>query len=123
MTDYTPSNVGSMKRIVSVIVPVATTITLDIPLDLAEYSRVHCGAEYFSDAIGTAATAGAGTITVQAKSLTAPQGFETISPSSLACTAPGVSIAWTFNTIQVVATPAGVTTATHWRVNIALNEE
>lgn len=120
MTDYTPATVGTMRRVISAIVPVGETVTLALPLHLSEYPRTFCGAEYFSDVDGTPTAATAGTAEVEAYSLTSPQVPETLAASTLDATAPG-SVSWAVNTTKVVVTPTGITGATHWRINLTFN--
>ena len=124
MTDYqeTGFNVEQdVKTIVSDPVPVATTIDL---AGLPSLPNAQVGAQFFSDAAGeTPATPGAGTVTVAVESvvhgqaLVAPPGGGAIDATA------GTSLSWeNLNVKRVNAAPAGVTTATHWRLVVVFNK-
>lgn len=104
----------------SAIVTVATAITLDE----IEPGKPHCfiGAQFFSDSGGAApATPGAGTVVITIKTVNTDPVFETIPTASIDATTP-TSLSWAANTLAVKATPSGITTATHWRIVVTVNE-
>lgn len=126
MTEFIqdPYGTRSYAKLSSVIVPVATTITLgdDGYLDA---SIPHCflGVEMFADAAGTTpATATGGTFTVAVKTLVSPQVAESV-PSPVIDAANLSTTSWAANTSEVVVTPAGITGgAAYYRVNLTQNQ-
>lgn len=103
-----------IASIFSAIVPVADTI------DLADLfaSNPHCfaGVEFFADAQGAApATPGAGTVTITIGTVNNGPLFEAAPDNVIDATAP-TTVTWDGSTKAVRAVPAGVTTATHYRL-------
>lgn len=124
MTAYkanTLNSPGSSQILTSDIVTVATAITLTPGKDYGDKRNASVGVEFFSDALGTPTTSGEGTVTVTVSSNENPQSTETISGASITAANPK-AVQWTYSTREVIATPASITVATHWRVNLILSE-
>lgn len=103
-----------LATVFSVIVPVADTIDL---ADL-DASHPHCfaGVEFFADANGDApATPGAGTVTITVGTVNNGPLFEAALDNVIDATAP-TTVTWDGSTKSVRAVPAGITTATHYRL-------
>jgi hypothetical protein len=88
-------------------------------MDVAdEYPNFSAGIEYYSDAAATTpAVPGAGTVTVSATTLVTGQDTA-IAGGALDATDITALVKWKEHCTAVTATPAGVTTATHYRLVI-----
>lgn len=114
------TNTGATRQYQSPIVAVNTTVTLGTPAESMDLDAPHSfgGVELFADAAGAAtATATAGTFTLTVKTGPNPQGQDTVSGGTIDATALSTP-SWDAPTIGVTVTPAGVTGATHYRVNV-----
>ncbi|MEE8113954.1 MAG: hypothetical protein V3T23_06330 [Nitrososphaerales archaeon] len=110
---------GSYTQVTSDIVTVATTITLD-GIDVI---KPHCfaGVQFFTDGTGgTPATPGAGTVTITVKTINSTPIFEAVPSNVIDATDIG-TVSFASNTTSVRALPAGVTTATHYRMVVTCN--
>lgn len=83
----------------------------------ADMPKFTAGIRYFSDANGTPATPGAGTVTISATGLVTGQDTA-ITNGALDATDVTAFVKWEQNCTKVTATPAGVTTATHFQLHI-----
>ena len=102
------------------IVAVASTIDLDG----IDASKPHCfaGLQFFADAQGSApAIPGAGTVSIDILTLNTTPVFEDPPGNIINATALG-TISWAANTLNVRATPTGITVATHYRLVVTCNE-
>ncbi len=118
MTDVIERNIvgaqktrGYFENITSVIVTVATTIDI---VGREDFPHNFLGIQFFSDANGTPATAGAGTGTVTVETINNEGVFEA-PPSNVITAATPTTVSWDGNTKAIKIVPAGITTATHWR--------
>lgn len=98
----------------SAITAVGTPVTVVTP----GYLSLHeVGVEFFSDAVGTPATASAGTVAFVKRTLASPAVDESLG-TAMDATAP-VSDVVTGFVKSVKAMPSGIGTATHYRLNVA----
>ena len=107
-------------HIVSGIVTVATIIDLGN----IDATKTHCfvGAQFFADAEGLAqAIPDAGTVTISVETLNTTPVAEAIPDGVIDAIAPCTK-SWAANTRRVVATPSGITIATHYRIVVTCNE-
>lgn len=116
-----PYGTRSYTKLSSVIVPVATTITLGDEgyLDASMFDNT-ISAEFFSDADGTSTTASVGTVTVTVASVVNSGVFEAVTDNVITAATP-TTVTWGMNTAKIKAVPASIAGATHWRVNVTLN--
>lgn len=97
----------------SSIVTVGTTINLPIK---DEFPHNFVGVQFFADAAGlTPATPGAGTVTITVETVNGLSVFEAV-PSNVIDGTAITTVSWDANTRQVKAVPAGITTATHYKL-------
>lgn len=101
------------------ITSVADTIILSgLPLHRAHY---FASVRFFSDANGTPTTPSGGTVVIVAKTHNNPDFYESITNGTIAATAP-VTVSWAANTLDVKASPSGLTGATHMQLVVTSNE-
>lgn len=111
---------GETQLLVSEIVTVGTTITLTVGRE--NHAKAHCylGAEFFSDDAGTPSAA-TGTATATVSTVANPQGTDVLTGGAVITASAPSTLSWDGNTREVVVTPSGIGTATHWRVNLVMN--
>jgi hypothetical protein len=96
----------------SVIATVATTLTIT---GVEENLETHyIGVRYYSDAVGTPVTPGAGTVVIEALDEATNQW--TATAAGLTSTDVTDKQSYLGNVIGVRAVPTGITTATHWQL-------
>ena len=101
------------------VVTVGTTITLD-NIDTIK-PHVFAGLQFFADAQGTIpATPGAGTVTIDVKTLN--NGEFEAPPNPIIDATAQTTVDWGANTTEVRATPAGITVATHMKLVVTCNK-
>ena len=88
--------------------------TLVIPNVEVNLEKHYIGVRYYSDAVGTPVTPGAGTVAIQALDEVTNQW--TASASTLTCTDVTDKETITANVTSIRAVPTGITTATHWQL-------
>jgi hypothetical protein len=100
------------------IVTVATTVTITgiNPATITHFA----GCRYYSDAIGTPVTPGAGTVAVQGLDRTTNQ-FTDFNATPLSATDVTDKVDATANITEVKAAPTGITTATHYQLFVTSN--
>jgi len=101
----------------SAIATVATTLTIT-GID-ANLENHYIGVRYYSDAIGTPVTPGAGTVVIAVLDEATNQW--TATAAGLDSTDVADKQNYVSNIISVRATPTGITTATHWQLFISSN--
>lgn len=104
----------------SEIAAVGDAITLD-GIDAVK-PHVFAGVQFFADSAGAAAaTPGAGTVTLTIETVNTTPVTE--SPQNSIIDATDIKTCdWAANTQRVIATPAGITVATHYRLIVTCNE-
>lgn len=101
------------ELIESGIVTVGTTINLPTRED---FPHNFVGVQFFADAAGlTPVTPGAGTVTITVETVNSLSVFEAPPDNVIDATTP-TTVTWDANTRQVKAVPAGITTATHYKL-------
>jgi len=109
-----------MKVFESDIEVVANTIIIT-GLD-TENAHCFAGVQFFTDSSGsTQAVPGAGTVLITIKTFNTDPVFESISAGTITGATP-VTVSWQSNTLEVKATPSGLTTATHYKLVVTCNE-
>lgn len=100
------------------IVTVATTATITgmSPVSVNHFA----GCRYYSDAVGTPVTPGAGTVAIQGLDQTTNQ-YTDFTATPLTCTDVTDKATAAANITEVKATPAGITTATHYQLFVSSN--
>jgi len=109
-----------MTDFISPIVAVGTPITITN----VDTVKPHCfaGVQFFTDSSGsTQAIPGAGTVVITIKTFNTDPVFEPTPAGTITGAAP-VTISWAANTLDVKATPSGITVATHYRLIVTCNE-
>jgi len=118
-----PANVqdnGTFALIESPIVTVGTTIDLE-GIDAVK-PHVFAAVQFFADALGaTPATPGAGTVTITVETVNNTPILES-PPEAVIDATDLTTVDWGANTKRVIATPAGITVATHYRLIVTCNE-
>ena len=100
------------------------TIGSVINLGNIDTSKAHCfvGAKFFANADGDVqAIPDAGTITIEVETLNTSPVLEEIPDAIINAAAP-CTRSWAANTRRVVATPDGITVASHYRIVVTCNE-
>ena len=95
-----------------------------INLGNIDVSKPHCfvGAQFFADGEGILqAIPDAGTVTIAVETLNTTPVVEDIPDGIIDATAP-CTRSWAANTRRVIATPSGITVATHYRIVVTCNE-
>ena len=94
---------------------VAVGVTINLPIS-DEFPHNFVGVQFFADAAGlTPATPGAGTVAITVETVNSLGVFEAIPDSTITGATP-TTVSWDANTRQVKAVPAGITTATHYKL-------
>lgn len=107
-------------QIVSEIAAVGDVINLE-SIDAIK-PHVFAGVQFFDSADGSnQATPGAGTVVLTIETVNTSPVLESPQNDTIDATAP-VTCDWAANTQRVIATPTGITVATHYRLVVSCNE-
>ncbi|MEE9367032.1 MAG: hypothetical protein V3W44_10120 [Dehalococcoidales bacterium] len=113
-----------IKNVFTLIKSDIVTVGTTIDLDQIDTTKPHCfaGLQFFADSEGAVeATPGAGTVVITVQLINAVPVFEAITNGIIDVTNYG-TVSWAGNTVRVLATPSGLTVATHYRLIVTCNE-
>ncbi len=114
---------GTDKTVTTVFSEIVTVGTVAI-LANTDTSKAHCfvGAQFFGSADETDhAVPDAGQIEISVRTLNTMPITETI-PDAIIFAEKPCTLGWAGNTQDVIATPSGITVATHYRIVATFNE-